>query len=227
MFIISHKSSSAFKDFLDANNFPFIETIDNPKLDPRIADHPDLSIFVLDANNLVIDKSVASYYKDFIKNINIIEGDNVSSTYPYDSLYNIYHFQGFYIHNDISESHIEDFMEAHKYTHLFTKQGYSRCSILPMGNKILTSDFGIYKSLKDKIQVVLLKEENIPLDGFPNGFLGGTCGLFENNIIFNGNIEKLNSYDIIKSEADKSNINLLYPSCDLVDTGSILYIGHR
>ena len=48
MLIISHKSSLEFKDFLDRNNFSWIETIDNPNLDKRIADHPDLTIFNLD-----------------------------------------------------------------------------------------------------------------------------------------------------------------------------------
>lgn len=114
-------------------------------------------------------------------------------------------------------------MKEGNYKHLYSKQGYSRCSIVPMADKILTSDYGIYKSLKNKIEVVLLKKERISLDGFANGFLGGCCGFFEDTLLFNGNIEKLNSYNIIKDEADKSNIRLLYPSCNLVDTGSILF----
>ena len=116
-------------------------------------------------------------------------------------------------------------MNKNIYKHYFTRQGYSRCSVVPMGDKILTSDYGIYKTLKDKIEVVLLSEENIPLDGFDNGFLGGTCGFFENTLIFNGNIEKLNSYETIKMEAKKSGIKLLYPNnCDLFDTGSLIFV---
>ena len=63
MLIISHKSSLEFKDFLDRNNFSWIETIDNPNLDKRIADHPDLTIFNLDNKSLVIDKNMVDYYK--------------------------------------------------------------------------------------------------------------------------------------------------------------------
>lgn len=224
MLIISHKSSADFKKFLHTNNFSYIETIDNPKLDPRIADHPDLSIFALGKQSLVIDKNVSSYYKDHIKSLKIIDGDEVNADYPNDSIYNVYQSSNFYIHNDMTEPHIENYMKGKDYNHLFVKQGYTRCSIVPMGDKILTTDYGIYKSLKDKIQVVLLKEEKISLDGFDNGFLGGTCGFFDDILLFNGNIEHLNSFEIIKKEAEISGIKLLYPNCDLIDTGSILPI---
>jgi len=223
MLIISHKSSLEFKDFLDRNNFSWIETIDNPNLDKRIADHPDLTIFNIDNKSLVIDKNMVDYYKKSIKNKDIISGQEVGNTYPKDSRYNVYKASDYYIHNDYTENHIQKYMKEGNYKHLYSKQGYSRCSIVPMADKILTSDYGIYKSLKNKIEVVLLKKERISLDGFANGFLGGCCGFFEDTLLFNGNIEKLNSYNIIKDEADKSNIRLLYPSCNLVDTGSILF----
>lgn len=224
MLIISHKSSADFKKFLHTNNFSYIETIDNPNLDSRIADHPDLSIFALGKQSFVIDKNVSSYYKDHIKSLKIIDGDEVNADYPNDSIYNVYQSSNFYIHNDMTEPHIENYMKGKDYNHLFVKQGYTRCSIVPMGDKILTTDYGIYKSLKDKIQVVLLKEEKISLDGFDNGFLGGTCGFFGDILLFNGNIEHLNSFEIIKKEAEISGIKLLYPNCDLIDTGSILPI---
>ena len=223
MLIISHKSSLEFKDFLDRNNFSWIETIDNPNLDKRIADLPDLTIFNLDNKSLVIDKNMVDYYKKSIKNKDIISGQEVGNTYPKDSIYNVYKASDYYIHNDYTENHIQKYMKEGNYKHLYSKQGYSRCSIVPIADKILTSDYGIYKSLKNKIEVVLLKKERISLDGFANGFLGGCCGFFEDTLLFNGNIEKLNSYNIIKDEADKSNIRLLYPSCNLVDTGSILF----
>lgn len=223
MFIISHKSSDEFKVFLSLNNFSFVESIDNPNLDSRIADHPDLSIFKLNDNSLVIDKNVADYYREKLPDMNIISGDSVGRVYPSDAIYNIYSYGNYYIHNDFTESHIESFFKENDYNFFKINQGYTRCSIIPMGNNILTNDYGIYKSLSGKINVILLKEDNIPLDGFPKGFLGGSCGYFENTLIFNGNIEKLNNYALIKSCAEEFSIKLLYPSCDLVDTGSILF----
>lgn len=225
MLIISHKSTVEFKEFLKDNKLDFIETIDNPNLDPRIADHPDLSIFPLNENDLSIDSSVINYYQKNITDKNLIPGESVSKKYPYDAIYNVYKGSDFYIHNNVTEKNINNYMKVNNYKHLFTNQGYTRCSIIPMGDKILTADFGIYKTLKDKIEVILLRQENIPLDRFDKGFLGGTCGFFDKTLIFNGNIEKLSNYETIKKESEASKIRLLYPkNCDLVDTGSILFI---
>ncbi|WP_394012023.1 DUF6873 family GME fold protein [Anaerococcus cruorum] len=225
MLIISHKSTVEFKEFLKDNKLDFIETIDNPNLDPRIADHPDLSIFPLNENDLSIDSSVIKYYQKNITDKNLIPGESVSKKYPYDAIYNVYKGSDLYIHNNVTEKNINNYMKVNNYKHLFTNQGYTRCSIIPMGDKILTADFGIYKTLKDKIEVILLRQENIPLDGFDKGFLGGTCGFFDKTLIFNGNIEKLSNYETIKKESEASKIRLLYPkNCDLVDTGSILFI---
>lgn len=225
MLIISHKSKKEFTDFLDFKNIKYLKTIDNSNLDKRISDHPDLSLFKLDDKNLIVDKNVYEYYKKNIKNINIIKGEEVSKNYPYDALYNIVKFKNFYMHNDFTEKNIKLFFEEKNIEHLFIKQGYSRCSMLVFNENILTSDMGIFKKLKKILPVTLLKEEKIPLDGFDQGFLGGCFGKIDKNtILFNGNIERLNSYDIIKNIVYKEKLNLLYPDTNLVDTGSLIWI---
>lgn len=225
MLIISHKSKKEFTDFLDFKNIKYLKTIDNPNLDKRISDHPDLSLFKVDDKNLIVDKNVYEYYKKNIKNINIIKGEEVSKNYPYDALYNIVKFKKFYIHNDFTEKNIKLFFEEKNIKHLFIKQGYSRCSMLVFNENILTSDMGIFKKLKNILPLTLLKEEKIRLDGFDQGFLGGCFGkIDENTILFNGNIERLNSYDIIKNIVYKEKLNLLYPDTNLLDTGSLIWI---
>lgn len=225
MLIISHKSRKDFTQFLDDNNISYLKTIDNKNLDKRIADHPDLSIFKLDENNIIVDESVYDYYKKNLNHINIIRGESVKKTYPHDSIYNIVRFKSFFIHNNFTEKHIKKYFEDKNIDHLFVKQGYTRCSTLPLKSMILTSDYGIYKSLRDKIDIKLLYKEEIELDGFDEGFLGGCFGLIgDDRLIFNGNIESLSSYDIIKNMSDKENMKLLYPDCKLKDTGSIIWI---
>ena len=90
MLIISHKSKKEFTDFLDFKKIKYLKTIDNPNLDKRISDHPDLSIFKLDDKNLIVDKNVYYYYKKNLKNINVIRGDEALGKYPYDAIYNIF-----------------------------------------------------------------------------------------------------------------------------------------
>lgn len=225
MLIISHKSKKEFTDFLDFKKIKYLKTIDNPNLDKRISDHPDLSIFKLDDKNLIVDKNVYDYYKKNLKNINVIRGDEVLGKYPYDALYNIVKFKNFYIHNDFTEKHIKLFFQEKNIKHLFVKQGYTRCSMLVFNENLMTSDMGIFKKLKNILPITLLKEEKIPLDGFDKGFLGGCFGkIDEKTLLFNGNIERLNSYDIIKNIVDKEKLNLLYPDTNLLDTGSLIWI---
>lgn len=225
MLIISHKSKKEFTDFLDFKKIKYLKTIDNPNLDKRISDHPDLSIFKLDDKNLIVDKNVYDYYKKNLKNINVIRGDEALGKYPYDAIYNIVKFKNFYIHNDFTEKHIKLFFQEKNIKHLFVKQGYTRCSMLVFNENLMTSDMGIFKKLKNILPMTLLKEEKIPLDGFDKGFLGGCFGkIDEKTLLFNGNIERLNSYDIIKNIVDKEKLNLLYPDTNLLDTGSLIWI---
>ncbi|WP_276877687.1 DUF6873 family GME fold protein [Anaerococcus hydrogenalis] len=225
MLIISHKSKKEFTDFLDFKNIKYLKTIDNPNLDKRISDHPDLSLFKLDEKNIVVDESVYDYYKKYLKNINLIKGEKVGSKYPLDAIYNIVRFKKIYIHNDFTEKNIKLYFDQKNIRHLFIKQGYTRCSMLVFNENLLTSDMGIFKKLKNILPITLLKEEKIPLDGFDQGFLGGCFGkIDEKTLLFNGNIERLNSYDIIKNIVVKENLNLLYPDTNLIDTGSLIWI---
>lgn len=224
--LISHKSRDTFKEFLKENKIEYLETIDNPKLDKRIADHPDLSVFVLDKENIIVDKNVFSYYKENLPGINIIAGESVGQKYPLDAIYNLVKFKDTFIHNDFTEKNILHYMKENSYKFLKVKQGYTRCSSIVLNDSILTSDYGLYKALKDQIEIKLLEPCHIELDGFPEGFLGGSCGMIgKNRLVFNGNIKNLKSYDIIYRQCDKENIEIIYPPCDLLDTGSLMWIG--
>ncbi len=224
MLIISNKSSDHFKEFLDSKKIEYILTIDNENLDKRVADHPDLSIFVKKDKSLIIDKSVSNYYKKLLPDKNIIEGDMVANKYPNDAIYNVYHTGKFYIHNDITEKNIKAYLEKEKLKHIYVKQGYTRCLIVPMKDLFLTSDYGIYKKSKSKANVRLIPEDKIDLDGFSKGFLGGCCGIYRGDLLFNGDIENLSSFKAIKEASQLTGTRLIYPKGKLLDTGSILEI---
>lgn len=224
MLIISNKASLYFKSFLADQNIEFIETIDNPNLDMRIADHPDLSLYALDKDNIIVAAEVFDYYKNKLTGKNMIKGSSVSEKYPKDSIYNLLRFKDFYIHNDFTEENIERILKERNYKNLFVKQGYSRCSIIPLRESLLTSDYGIYKALKDKVNIILLDNDKIELDGFDQGFIGGTCGLVQGKLIFTGDISRHKSFDIIKKACDRENIDIIYPEIPLVDLGSLIWI---
>ena len=64
MLVVSFKANEEFFNFLEENNISYIKTTKNPNLDPRISDHPDLSIFPLDKDNIVVASVVYDYYKE-------------------------------------------------------------------------------------------------------------------------------------------------------------------
>ena len=224
MLIISYKASEAFKNFLQSNDFSFIETIPNPNLDQRIDDHPDLSLFKLIEDTIIVDEGVYDYYKEKLSGYNVIKGEKVREKYPRDSIYNIVRLKDYYIHNDITERNIEKYFKENRVNHLKVKQGYTRCSIIPLKNILITSDYGIYKTLREKIAIKLVDNDEVILDGFTQGFLGGTCGLVGNKLIFTGDITRHRAYPVIKGLCDRENIDIIYPETNLVDLGSIIEI---
>lgn len=224
MLIISYKANDGFKKFLKREGFSFLETTPNPNLDPRIADHPDLSLFKLDEKTLVVDEEVFPYYEKKLDGIKLIKGKAVSEKYPLDAIYNIVRFKNFYIHNDFTEKNIKKYFDENKIGHFKVKQGYTRCSVIVLPNLLLTSDYGIYKALKDKIDIRLVDSDKVELDGFDQGFLGGTCGLANHKLIFTGNISKHMAYKAIKEICKSQGIEMIFPDIKLVDLGSIIEI---
>lgn len=224
MLIVSYKINNKFEDFLKENGFDYIKTCPNPNLDKRIDDHPDLSIFKLDESSLVVASEVYEYYKEKIKDYELIKGDSVKSKYPGDSIYNIVRFKNFYIHNDYTESNIEKYFKNNKISHLKVKQGYTRCQTIVLNDSLMTADYGIYKTLKDKLPVYLLENDTIMLDGFDQGFLGGCQGLVANKLIFTGDISKHKAYPKIKNICKKEGIEIIYPDTKLIDLGSIIKV---
>ena len=94
-------------------------------------------------------------------------------------------------------------------------------------NTIITSDIGIYKTLlKEKINVKLVTTDGILLNGYKNGFIGGTCGFISNDkLLCYGDVTKYKDYDIIKKIADIENVELIFPkNTDFVDLGGIISI---
>ena len=70
----------------------------------------------------------------------------------------------------------------------------------------------------------LVTSYGIILNGYKNGFIGGTCGFVSDDILlFYGDVTKYLDYDIIKRIADEENVKMLYPKDEtFVDLGGII-----
>ena len=119
-------------------------------------------------------------------------------------------------------------MDQKDKTLINVKQGYTKCSCLPVSKKaLITSDIGIYKTLlKYDFDILLVPPGDIILEGLNYGFIGGTGGLIENNkMVFFGSLEHYTYGSEVKAFLKKYNVTPIYLSDNkLYDRGSIFVI---
>ena len=211
-----------------------IKTITSEKLngvDGAEAYHADMSVCHLGNDKFIVAKSSV----ELIKNLTDINADiipsqyEISGKYPNISALNVCIFGKNLICNTKSaDRNIICFCQRNGYKILHTNQGYTKCSCAVISeNAIITSDDSIYRLCKDnKIDVLKISVGDIELSGYDYGFIGGTCGLIDKDILaFSGNIKNHKDYNNIKDFAENYGVNLLSLSNrPLYDIGGILPI---
>ena len=187
-------------------------------------DHPDLSVFFYD-NKLYVDSTVYDYYLENFNDLNVISICTEEFRNP-EVVLNISYNSTMFFHNKkyTTNEIFCDLSKNREYVEI--KQGYANCSIICLNKSIITSDEGIYKSLKKQnINSFLVTTEGILLNGYKNGFIGGTCGLIDNRLVFYGDVTTYKDYDIIKKVCDYENISIIYPKNQpFVDLGGIIVV---
>ena len=201
-----------------------------PLIDSKTEYHADLSMCVI-GENVVCAPSLYEKFKeirdpDFIKGVNFIKGNaEPCEPYPNDILYNATVVgRNIFCKRDKTDKKLLEIAEKNGYNIISVNQGYARCSTLPVTDSaLITSDHGIYSAaLKNGFDALFVTNDGVYLDGFPHGFIGGCGGLYENKLIFSGDISKHRDYKKIKDFCEKNSVEVLFTSEPLYDFGSIL-----
>ena len=210
----------------------------NPILIPKcdkvyeaIDGHPDIQLNVLknkSSNHIIIQKDISEHFKDVLKlnNINyIISKKSLSNTYPDDIILNSLISEKYFIHNlkytdeNLLKSQISKI-------NINVPQGYTKCSILPVrDNVLITSDKGIYESLKNyNFHILLLPPGDILLPSLNYGFIGGVGGMISNDrMVFFGDLDSYRWGDEIKKFLFKYDVSpISLKKGKLIDRGSLL-----
>ena len=199
-------------------------------VDPYVAHHIDMQLVKCADNQYLCAPSVYNHYIDLFEKIgcNLSTGDGEpNGEYPNDIGYNIAVTGKYAFHNFKYTD--TAFLNESAYTRINVNQGYSKCNVSVVGKSaIITSDKGIAKACKNnKIDVLLVREGYIKLDGYNHGFIGGCTGLIEKNILaFVGDATTHPDYDSIKSFC--LNHGVFTESLgkgDLMDVGTIISLG--
>lgn len=208
-------------------NLNIILTPKSPQLYSSISAHPDIQVNIISNSKIIIAKDSKLHSMcDLLPKISIITSKNtLASKYPDNIFLNAINLKDFFIHN-LKYTDENLLKEVKNKTLINVKQGYSKCSVAVVSdNALITSDLGIYNSLKPyPIDVLLIPSGDILLPDLPFGFIGGACGLISNDTLaFFGNLKHHSYKDDIEAFLLKHNVKPLYLSdSKLIDRGSIL-----
>jgi len=211
-----------------------LEVLLCPKCDnlyDAISSHPDIQVFALNKNHLIvqnqIDGDLLEQFEALGKKIHFSK-NTLFNKYPYDIILNCFILGELFIHNlKYTDNKIIELLPD-GIKKINVNQGYSKCSTAIVNdNAIITSDPSIAKALSlEKVDVLFLPPGDIILEGMNYGFIGGTCGLLdENNIAFFGNLDKYMYGTEVKNFLKKHKVTWhCLSNCKLIDRGSLLMI---
>lgn len=193
-----------------------------------ISGHPDIFIYQ-DKFNLVVAPNAPLSLFEFFHNhkVSYIFGEKkVEGTFENSVLYNcigtehyFFHKSGFTDPSILKLNHGKEFFNL--------PQAYTRCSLTHLGNNnYITSDKGIEKELiKKGLDCFYFPPEQISIMEHPHGFLGGTNGLYNNELFFIGNVD-LHKYGFaLRNYIENCGIEIV-SLCNtlLYDGGGILFV---
>lgn len=151
--------------------------------------HVDIQLNIInkEERTIIVQKSISEDYIKTLEHNNIkyiFSQKELKNSYPDNIFLNALILKDYFVHNiKYTDENILKNMKNKKIINV--KQGYTKCSVLPIrDNAIITSDKGIYNSLKlENIDVLLLPPGDILLPSLNYGFIGGTGGMINENTL--------------------------------------------
>ena len=191
--------------------------------------HADLSFCYLGRGVAVCAPEAYTYYKEKLTpwGIRLIKGDkSVGSNYPYDASYNVAIVgKRLFCKVDITDSTLLSEAKALGYEIININQGYAKCSVCPVDeNSAISADMSFYKAaVKNGVDVLLITNGNICLEGFENGFFGGSTYCAQKGVIgAKGDMKTLPEYGKIREFLNKRGIDTAQGDGAVTDFGSFI-----
>lgn len=204
-----------------------VRTRANKNLLRGLDTHTDILVHPLPSGELVVDRDNLEYYKKIFPDRKILPSNSIlAKKYPKDVPLNAFTFKNYFIHNlKFTDQVLLDYYKNSGYEMKNIKQGYGKCSSLVTEDFIITSDSGIYESLRDFIPIYKINHGEIRLQNFNYGFIGGASGVLGKKIFFTGDFSHHSSYEEILKIIKKYNYEIEILSKDPIeDFGSIYFI---
>ena len=198
----------------------------HPRLAKSVRGHPDMTLFSY--GKKVIYEPHLGKIAELLKNngYECIRGESIKSKeYPNDIIYDA---------ASIGESiiryngRVEKNIETLKAKFIKVKQGYVKCSVVPIDEKhIITSDKGIYDqcsvgAVSDRH--LLIRPGYVKLPGYKTGFIGGSSGSHKDKVFFTGSLKNHPDGKLMREFIEKKGKKVVELSGGkLYDAGTILF----
>lgn len=156
-----------------------------------VSGHPDI-FFCQTPAGLIVAPNLPEEYFSLLDRYGIKyrKGKTaVGKAYPQTSPYNAVVTSKYLIHNlKFTDAVLLKACEG--LTQIHVNQGYTRCNLLALNeNLFIASDKGICNTLLDhSLRCHYFPPDEIRLEGFPNGFLGGACGIWDQKLFICGSL---------------------------------------
>jgi len=156
----------------------------------------------------------------------------IGAEYPKDIVYNAAIVGNCFIHNlDYTDGKLLDAFKEQNIGKdiklINVKQGYTKCNLVVVDDAhAITSDMGIAQALNDEnIEVLVINQGFVSLQGFDYGFLGGASGRIDDEIVFNGDLSAHPDFDEIVEFIEKTGLKVrFFKNYPLTDIGSIIAV---
>lgn len=204
---------------------------DQKNVDPKIANHSDLSVFI-DAH-IVVEPTLYEFVYTQLVNRFGLEWTNkrlicgktkLSPIYPQDIAYNAVSLEDHLIH--LSRYTDPEIVKHSRKEIIDVKQGYTRCTCLPVGRSaVITEDISLStKFVELGYEALTIEVGGVDLPGFPHGFIGGAGGTVDEFLVLNGSLQHHPQARLIKDFIEKNGLTIIeLHENKLTDCGSILY----
>ncbi len=178
------------------------------RLQAPVSSHPDMLIFITESEII----TSASYFKEnrrLFEEISqlcsrriSLDSAELSPLYPNDVKFNCFTVGGrlFGLKSAISKNILawagEKNMPA-----VNIRQGYAKCATCVVcDNAVITEDASVERAMTASgIEVLKVSKEQVALDGYDCGFIGGSCGADRENVYFCGDLSSHTDGSAIES----------------------------
>ena len=194
---------------------------------PQLDGHPDIFLYQ-DADKLILAPNTPLYLLEKITKNGIKFQFGQSEIGLIDCTnYNCVSTSTHFIHQlDNTDPVIRKLNQNKKLIH--TRQAFTRCSLTALSSAyFISSDKNIERALiREGLYVLYANPEMIELPGFRHGLFGGTNGILDGSIFFNGNLDYSDPDGRIRKFISDAGLDIIQlHNGPLFDGGSIFFVG--